>query len=238
MITQSSLAAAESRDFGGQSDRDQNGVERDFLSQLPRALAVELIRGGRRVTYARGATISRYGEGRPGVVLDGVIRCYLTAWDGREMTLKYVRPGDFVGIVALFVDEMPSITQQALETTTVLYFDQPPFERALGSDVALVRVVAEQLARGFVTSSDTAEELAFGTVRQRVAGQLLRLSSLCKDRVLVARVTQQQLADAVGSVRQVVARAIAELRDAGVIRTSPGKIVILDQAALGRELAI
>ncbi len=47
--------------------------------------------------------------------------------------------------------------------------------------------------------------------------------------------TQQGLADAVGSVRQVVARAIAELRGAGLIRTLPGKIVILDEAALDRE---
>ncbi len=225
-------ATVRSRGFA-ESDREGS----HFLSQLPVAVQAKLSPGSRRVTYGRGASIGTRGDAQPGVVLDGLIRCYLTALDGREMTLKYVRPGDAIGILAPFVDEMPSIAQQALEPTTILYFDPRRFERALAIDVALVRVIAKQLARVFVTSSDTAEELAFGTVRQRVAAHLLRLSSFCEDG-LVARVTQQELADAVGSVRQVVARALAELREAGLIRTATGKVVILDQAALCRELAV
>ena len=217
----------------GVSVLDGEGV--GFLSQLPLALRSQLIRGGRRVTYARGAIISMDGETQPGVILDGLIRAYLTALDGREMTLKYGRPGEAIGIVAPFVDTMPPIALQAIEQTSVLYFDRRRFERALATEVVLARGIAWQLARVFVTSSDTAEELAFGSVRQRVAGHLLQLSSFSERQGLVARVTQQELADAVGSVRQVVARAIAELRDAGLIRTSPGTIVILEQAALGRE---
>ncbi len=234
MITQSSLAA-ESRDFGGQNDRDQGGAELDFLSQLPGALAMELIQGSRRVTYARGAIIGKYGEAAPGVVVAGLIRAFLTSPDGREMTFKYVRPGEAIGIVASFVDAMPPIGHQAIDQTTVLYFDRRRFQRALANDAALIRVIARQLARVVVTSSDMAEELAFGSVRQRLAAHLLRLSSEGEGRGLVARVTQQELADAVGSVRQVVARALAELRAAGLIRTSPGKIVILDDGALDRE---
>ncbi|HXA43642.1 MAG TPA: Crp/Fnr family transcriptional regulator [Candidatus Solibacter sp.] len=235
MITLNSLAATESRDFGGQDEQYQSGAELDFLSQLPRALATELIRGSRRVTYARGAIIAQYGEALPGVVVDGLVRAFLTSPDGREMTFKYVRPGDAMGIVASFVDEMPPIGHQALDQTTVLYFDRRRFQRALANDAALVRAIARQLARVVVTSSDTAEELAFGSVRQRVAAHLLRLSSKGEGRGLVARVTQQELADAVGSVRQVVARALGELRAAGLIRTSPGKVVILDEGALDRE---
>lgn len=220
----------------GFSELDREGS--DFLSQLPVALRYELSQSSRHVTYGRGVAVSAYDGAQPGVVLDGLIRCYVTAVDGREMTLKYIRAGDAIGILAPFVDEMPSIALQALEQTTVMYFDRRRFERALASDVALLRVVARHLAQIFVTSSATAEEFAFGSVRQRVAGHLLQLAKYGKDRRLVARVTQQELADAVGSARQVVARAIAELREAGLIRTSPGKVVILDQAALCRELAV
>jgi len=230
-----SLAAREPEELGSANDLDLVGPEVDFWSQLPRGLAIELMSGSRRVTYARGALIGKHGEAPPGLVVGGLIRAYLSAVSGREMTLKYVRPGDVMGIVASFVDEMPPIAHQAIEQTTVLYFDPRRFEQALATDLALVRVVATQLARVFVTSSDTAEELAFGKVRQRVAAHLLRLASVEEGLGLVARVTQQELADAVGSVRQVVARAIAELRSAAVIRTSPGKIVILDEVALDRE---
>src|SRR5258708_20546721 len=218
MITRNSLAVVGSRDFAGHYDVRESEAELAFLSQLPVALAADVMRGSRGVTYVRGAIIGRYGEAQAGVVVAGLIRSFLTSPDGREMTLKYVRPGDAIGIIASFVDEVPPIGHQAIDQTTILYFDRRGFDRALATDAALVRVIARQLARVLVTSSDTAEELAFGSVRQRVAAHLLRLSSE-DGGGLVADVTQQGLADAVGSVRQGVARAIAELRGAALLRT-------------------
>src|SRR5258708_10520379 len=200
MITRNSLAVAESSDFGGPNDLGQGGAEFEFFSQLPRALAIEVMRGSRGVTYVRGAIIGRYGEAQAGVVVAGLIRSFLTSPDGREMTLKYVRPGDAIGIIASFVDEVPPIGHQAIDQTTILYFDRRGFDRALATDVALVRVIARQLARVLVTSSDTAEELAFGSVRQRVAAHLFRLSSEGGGGELGAEGTQQRLADAVGPV--------------------------------------
>jgi CRP-like cAMP-binding protein len=47
-------------------------------------------------------------------------------------------------------------------------------------------------------------------------------------------VTHQSLADATGSVREVVGRALAKLRDEGVIATGVGRVTILDPEALTR----
>jgi len=80
---------------------------------------------------------------------------------------------------------------------------------------------------------------AFGSVRQRVAAHLLDLASdrqRPRDR-LVARVSQQELADAAGSVREVVARALRDLRVAGIVATAADSIVILDPARLYAEYA-
>jgi CRP/FNR family transcriptional regulator len=49
---------------------------------------------------------------------------------------------------------------------------------------------------------------------------------------LVARVSQQELADAVGSVREVVARVLRDLRLRGLLATAPDSISILDPAGL------
>jgi hypothetical protein len=45
-------------------------------------------------------------------------------------------------------------------------------------------------------------------------------------------VSQQELADAAGSVREVVARALRELRMAGIVDTTADSVVILDPARL------
>jgi glyoxylase-like metal-dependent hydrolase (beta-lactamase superfamily II) len=79
----------------------------------------------------------------------------------------------------------------------------------------------------------------FGSVRQRVAAHLLDLAS---DRQrpggrLVARVSQQELADAAGSVREVVARALRDLRVAEIVATAADSVVILDPARLYAESA-
>ena len=52
---------------------------------------------------------------------------------------------------------------------------------------------------------------------------------------LAARVSQQELADAVGSVREVVARALRDLRAAGIVATAADRVVILDPARLYGE---
>jgi CRP/FNR family cyclic AMP-dependent transcriptional regulator len=80
----------------------------------------------------------------------------------------------------------------------------------------------------------------FGSVRQRLIRHLLDLAgetaSAGGNPSLVARVSQQQLADAIGSVREVVARVLRELRSEGLVETGPGGIRLCDPAALEAEI--
>jgi CRP/FNR family transcriptional regulator, cyclic AMP receptor protein len=50
-------------------------------------------------------------------------------------------------------------------------------------------------------------------------------------------VSQQELADAVGSVREVVARALRDFRVAGIVATAADSVVILDATRLYSETA-
>jgi CRP/FNR family transcriptional regulator len=71
-------------------------------------------------------------------------------------------------------------------------------------------------------------------VRQRIAAHLLDLASTQQrpQGDLVAHVSQQELADAVGSVREVVARVLRDLRLARLVATSPDRVHILDPTGL------
>jgi CRP/FNR family transcriptional regulator len=88
---------------------------------------------------------------------------------------------------------------------------------------------------------DILEELAgnaFASVRQRIARHLLDLAAAGSGggSTLMASVNQQDLANSVGSVREVVARILAELRAEQLVRTSPGRVEILDPVRMSREL--
>jgi CRP/FNR family transcriptional regulator len=77
----------------------------------------------------------------------------------------------------------------------------------------------------------------FAAVRQRVARHLLDLAAQRGPgreamAEIVVPVSQQELADAAGTVREVVVRVLRELRRDGVVRTERDHIVILDPARL------
>jgi CRP/FNR family transcriptional regulator len=52
---------------------------------------------------------------------------------------------------------------------------------------------------------------------------------------LIVQVSQQDLANAVGTVREVVVRVLRELRQDGLVRTERDRIVLLEPARLIQE---
>jgi len=77
---------------------------------------------------------------------------------------------------------------------------------------------------------------AFSTVRQRVARYLLHLASEHGSdgggREPVVAVTQQELADAVGTIREVIVRVLRELRQEGVVRRERDRMVLIGAVRL------
>jgi len=80
------------------------------------------------------------------------------------------------------------------------------------------------------------EELAmnaFWPVRRRLGRHLLDLAAdEQQGRVLIVHASHQELADAVGTVREVVARTLGTLRADGYVEAEPSGIRLLDPAAL------
>ena len=106
------------------------------------------------------------------------------------------------------------------------------------SDASLAWALAEESVHRLY---DVLEELAgntFASIRQRVARHLLDLATSRPEAspTLTASVNQQDLANSVGSVREVVARVLADLRAERLVRTSPGRVEILDPVRMSHQL--
>jgi CRP-like cAMP-binding protein len=86
---------------------------------------------------------------------------------------------------------------------------------------------------------DTLDAMAahtFGSLRQRITRYLLdRATSGKQTTTLIAAISQQELADAVGSVRPVVARILHDLRAEGLIETTKEGIALIDPEGLAAE---
>jgi CRP/FNR family cyclic AMP-dependent transcriptional regulator len=206
---------------------------RHLLPGLSEQAAQELAAGTRSLTFERGEDVVGYGADLlPGVVADGAVRLNVRSADGREATLRVIGRGKMFGLVTLFdsAAHVSSVGRSvtAAEVTTCLLFDPATLKRLAGRHSELAVHIAHQLADSASCAADMAGQFAFMTVRQRVAGHLVAIAESDPDGRPVAFVTQQELANAIGSVREVVARALHGLRDDRLVALSPGRIEILD----------
>jgi CRP-like cAMP-binding protein len=151
--------------------------------------------------------------------------------DGSEPTLAYGNFGSLFGTHAVAPAETLLLGLQAVTPGVVVELSarrvaemaqsSPTFLRALSGDVQLQ---FREVIRSF-------GDHAVGDLPQRLAREIVVLSDLHTDAELVP-VTEQQLADGIGSIRESVARSIGDLRRDGSIATTRHGLLILDKGRL------
>jgi CRP/FNR family transcriptional regulator len=215
----------------------EDALAHSFLARLPPEVRDELGAEGERADYPAGTTVYRAGsDPRAALVVRGLLRVFLTSAEGRQVTVRYARPGDVLGI-AVLVGGPASTSVQAVEPSSVFRISARTLIATARRDPRVSWAIAEELNRRLYEVLEQTAVNAFGSVRQRVAAHLLDLASAQQHPRgrLAARVSQQELADAAGSVREVVARVLRDLRVAGIVATTTDSVVILDPARLYAE---
>ena len=201
------------------------------LRDLPADVTATLLESATRIHALAGSTVREFGEPGPylELLVDGLLRVFVRAPDGRSLTVRYLRPGELSGVVSLFTPSYSfAATLQALVDSDLIAFRADVVIGLAERDIRVARRVIDELSERVVDFVAEIPGSAFSTVRQRIARHILDLASEQpqSDR-LVAQVSQQALADAVGSVREVVVRVLRDLRAEGVIRTGRGGIEVL-----------
>ncbi|HZC72151.1 MAG TPA: Crp/Fnr family transcriptional regulator [Jatrophihabitans sp.] len=215
----------------------RTAIAASFLSGLPRRLLEELLAARDCVDVPAGTTVYRPGEEpRAFLVVAGLLRVYMSSPEGRQVTVRYTRAGDVLGIPVLIGGPV-QVGVSTLADSALFHIDPRILISTARRDPAVAWALAEEVNRRLYENLRQTAVNAFGTVRQRVAVHLLDLAAADQQpgAAPVARTSQQELADAVGSVREVVARVLRDFRAAGLVETAPDTVRILDAAALHEE---
>ena len=206
---------------------------------LPADVVNRLTAGSLLRKLAAGTTTHREGDSAfVELVVSGLIRGYVTAPDGRTMTIRYCRPGALMGTATLFNDRRPRAhgNLTALVESRVLALS-PATVRALAArDIRVVRALLNETSARVGEYISEIEASSFATIRQRLARHLLDLAA--EQQVgaqLVARASQDELGRAIGTVREVVVRILRDMRSEGLVRTQRGRVELLDARRLDME---
>lgn len=205
------------------------------LRDLSPELISELTADGRRIRIPAGATIHHEGEAAPHLelVLSGLVRVHVSAHDGRTMTVRYCRRGALIGVATLYVRAERPFAIQALSESELLRLRPATIRRLADRDVRVARALLAETSERVLAFIAELSGNAFATVRQRLSRHLLDLAAeRQRGPELIVPVTQQELADATGTVREVVVRILRELRAEGVVRTGRHGITIRDPERL------
>ncbi len=206
----------------------EGALAKSVLAAFPPALRATLTHDAVPADLPAGTTLYYEADApRCGLVIAGLLRVYMTSPDGRQITVRYARAGDLLGIAAVVGGPAP-VNVQMLTDAALLMLNARTLQASGQTEPLVGWLLAQEVTRRLYDALEMLAGTTFGSLRQRVARHLLDLAaSRQQGRGLVVKVTQQEVADAVGSVRPVVARIIRDLRAEGIITTSSDGIVIL-----------
>ncbi|WP_405970756.1 Crp/Fnr family transcriptional regulator [Streptomyces sp. NBC_00988] len=213
-----------------ETDPVQRAWESSFLARLPDAAQRELLATAHEEEIFPEQNVYREMlEPRfsfVALVVSGMLRSYVTSAGGRRIAARYWGPGQVVGLTSVVLHGAPSGVE-AIRRGSLLRLDPITLERLGRTDGKVAWAIAQELACRLVEGAANRVPQTFGSVRVRVAWHLLKLSVDVEGRQTV-RVTQQELADSVGSVREVVGRVLLALCDEGILCREGSTIVIRD----------
>lgn len=163
------------------------------------------------------------------LVLDGEVRVARSSGDGRSMELYRVGPGELclVSSACLFRSQPLAAHGVAARPTTLLLVDAGTFRRWL--DVPSFRdYVMGMFAQRMADLTALVDAIAFHKLDRRLAAALLGQGQ-------ELAVTHQELADRLGTVREIVSRLLRRFEREGWIEVARERIRIVDSAALRRQ---
>lgn len=181
-------------------------------------------------SYERGELIVRQGEPCKALycLVSGRMKRFKISPDGKEQILKILLPGDSFNEVPILDGGPNPASTEALEDSVVYALERVEFMRALEQAPALALGVIQTLSSRLRHLVGLVEDLSLRTTIGRVARLLLEQAEM------TGRLTQQEMASMVGTVREVVGRALHELEQMGAISLDRGKITIVDAVLLQR----
>jgi len=136
-------------------------------------------------------------------------------------------PGDYFGEIALIDGESRSATIVTTEASELLVISSDDFQRTLMSSPELMFNLLKVLARKVRIATDKLETLAFDDVYGRLVKLLIQLAKP-QDNVWIVeeRLTHQEIANMIGSSREMVSRILGALTAGGYISIDKKRIRI------------
>ncbi|HTS54929.1 MAG TPA: cyclic nucleotide-binding domain-containing protein [Burkholderiales bacterium] len=195
---------------------------------LPEPYLKALADHGTVKAYPKNAVIVSEGDRSDSlyVILSGKIKVYVADEEGKEMVLNTQGPGEYFGEIIL--DEGPrSASVMTLEPSKFAIISKEQFNEFLARNPEGSLELVRSLIHRVRELTKKVSELALLDVYGRVTRLLLELATKQDGKLVVERLTQQEMASRVGCAREMISRILKDLRAGGYIKDDGERIIIV-----------
>lgn len=186
--------------------------------------------------YTPGAVIFLEEEPAQGLyyVQHGWVKIVKFSLDGREQILQFLAPGEIFNYLAIFASTPNPASAIALETAGIWLLPRAETRDVLAASPEALLLVVESMAERIKMLVQMVADLSLHSVEARLARRLLENAE--EDVVYRRRwSTQAEMAAHLGTVPDVLNRALRSLAEAGLIQVERQQITILDREGLAAK---
>lgn len=184
--------------------------------------------------YERGEVIFWEGDPCAGlhIIQKGSVKLFRVSPNGRQHIFRVLQEGDTCNEVPVFDGGPNPVNVEALEETDVWMVDAEAVRTLMRKDPEFMYKTIHTLARMMRHLANMVSEMAFYQVTNRLARLISELPADDLSGESGPRLTQDQLAARLGTVREVVARSLRELERSGAIQVENRRIWVQDSDVL------
>ena len=213
-------------------ERSENGLSA-FINEARGFEELKKLSLERRVKhYKKRETIFEEGDYPRYLyfINSGKVKLFKTNEDGKEYIIDIVKEGDFAGHIDLIRDSKYTESASALEDTDISLIPREDFTALLHANRDVASQLIKMLANNVTEKEEQLLNLAYHSVRKRVANAILLLSD--KEGEGEINILRDDLARIVGTAKESVIRMLTEFKEDGYIEILDGAIVIKNRGKL------
>ncbi len=203
----------------------------DIFRDLTQEEVEEINKMVKMVTIKKGHVLYRPEEEVEVLFLlkKGKIQAYTITAEGKRLIVETIGPGTFFGEMPLTAQSMHQTFAEATEDSLVCVLSRNDLEKLLQSKPSVAVRLVEILSNRLKETRTRLEEATLRNATARVCQGLLRQAQGTSE---LSGLTQQELADSVGLVRETVTKVLNRLQAKGLVELGKKKIIILDRVKL------
>jgi DNA-binding response OmpR family regulator len=168
----------------------------------------------------------------------GQVKTYKINYDGKELITGIQREGEFLGFVPLLEDKVYNENAEVMEDARITIIPKSDFITLVYSSKDVARKFIGLLSKNLEEMENRLLDIAYQSVRQRVAGALLKISDQFSDKAGDGMITvsRRDISTIVGTATESLNRTIADFKDEGLIAIAGDGLRIINRTKLERLL--